>query len=149
MGCEAAEASQPRQRALHDLAVATEAFAALNAAPSDSWADAARPTLMPRTAMTVVLVSAQLDWSAPVETTMPRAHARHGIEGGGQHAAPVAVSCGQRMAERRPIGVHNKLALRARLAPIRRLRPRRCASFVAGSLAQSRAARDRFSASAS
>ena len=146
---EATEAGEPSQGALDDPAVASQVLAALDAPPGDPRRDAARPALAPTAAMIVALVGVQLVRPAPRATATPCAHTRHRVEGGGQHAAVVAVGSGQRQAERRAVGVHDEVALRARLTPIRRVRPRRGAPFFAGKLALSRAARDQSSASAS
>ncbi len=146
---EAAEAGQPSERSLDDPAVAAQPFAALDAAPSDPGCDAAGSALAPATAMIVALVGVQLVGPAPWATALTRAHARHCIQRGGQHAAVVAVGPGERQAERCAVGVHNKVTLRARLAPVRWVRARREAPFFAGRLALSRAARDQSSASAS
>ncbi len=146
---ETAEAGKPRQGALHDPAVASQALAALDAAPGYPRRDAASPALAPTAAMIVALVSVQLVWSASRATAPTCAHARHRIQRGGQHAAVVAVGPGEPQAERCAVGVHDKVALRPRLAPVRRVRARRETPFFAGRLALSRAARDQSSAFAS
>ena len=146
---EAAEPGQPRQGPLHDPAMASQSFAALDAAPGNPGRDAAGSALASATAVIVALVGVQLVWSAPWATGSARAHARHRVERSGQHAAVVAVGCSERQAERCAVGVHDKMALRARLAPVRRVRARRGTPFFAGRLALSRAARDQSSASAS
>lgn len=91
----------------------------------------------------------QLVGSAPRATAMPCPHARHRIARGGQHPAVVAVGPGEPQAGRRAVRVNDEVALRARLAPIRRVGPRRRAPLLAGRLALARAARDQSSASAS
>ena len=146
---ETAEAGKPSQRPFHDPAIATQPFAALDATPGNPRCDAASPALAPTTVMVVSLVGVQLVGSAPRAAAPTRAHARYRIERGGQHTAVVAVGPAQRQAERRAPGVHDEVALRARLTPIRRVRARCTAPFLAGRLALSRAARDQSSASAS
>lgn len=152
---QSAEAGEPSQCALHDPAMAAEALAALDAPSSDPWCDAAGPALAPAAAavqaatMVVALVGVQLVRSASRATTPAGAHARHRVEGSRQHTAVIAVGPGQRQVERRAVGVHDEVALRPRLAPVRRVRACRGAPFFAGKLGLSRAARDQLSASAS
>ena len=137
------------QRALHDPAVAAEVLTAFDAASRDPRCDAAGAALAPAATMIVALVGMQLVRSTPRAATPAGAQPRHRVEGSSQHTAVVAVGPGEGQAERRAPGVHDEVALRARLAPVRRVRTRRGAPFFAGRLALSRAARDQSSASAS
>lgn len=146
---QSAEAGEPSQGALHDPAMAAEVLAALDAPSRDPWCDAAGPALAPAATVIVTLVGVQLVRSASRATTPAGAHAWHRVEGRRQHTAVVAVGPGQRQTERRAVGVHDKVALRPRLAPVRRVRACRGAPFFADRLALSRAARDQLSASAS
>ena len=119
---QSAEAGGPSQGALHDPAMAAEVLAALDAPSSDPWCDAAGPALAPAATVIAALVGVQLVRSASRATTPAGAHARHRVEGSRQHTAVVAVGPGQRQAEWRALGVHDEVALRARLAPLRRVR---------------------------
>ncbi len=65
-------------------------------------------------------------------------HARYRIQGGRQHMAVVAIGAAQRQAKRRALGIRDEVALRARLAAVRRVRPNLGAPLVWGSWCQAR-----------
>lgn len=127
--------------ALDDPAVPAEAFAGIDAASGDAWGDTTGATLLPPCAGIIGLVGVQFGWSLP-GSPMLAAQWWDGIEGGCHHHTVVAVGAGQPEPEWRAAGIGDEMALRARLAPIRRVRTCRAPPFLAGTVALSSAARD-------
>jgi len=138
---QAAVAGEPGEGALDNPAVSSEMGAALDPAACDARGDAAGAALTTAAAMVVGLVGVELARPAPGTATMAGPDRRHGIQGRGQHTAVVAVCPAERQAKRRAAGVRDDMALGARLAAIRRVRPDFRAPLLAAMLALSSAAR--------
>ena len=127
--------------ALNDPAVAAELFAALDPFAGDARDDPTRPALLATRLGLVGLVGVQLVGASARPTASARAQRRDGIEGRSHLRAVVPVGACQPQAERRAAGVGDEVALRARLAPIRRVRAGGRPPFLAGTEALSRLAR--------
>ena len=137
---EAAKAVEPCQCSLHDPAVPAQPFAAVHRPPSDAGRDRTGAALGPAAAVVVSLVGVKLVRAlARAATTV--AHAWHGVEGGCQQQAVVPVGWTQAHPERCAAPVDHKMALRARFAPIRRVRAGLGTPLFAGTAALSREAR--------
>ena len=119
---QAAESGEPSEGALDHPAVSSEARAALDPAAGDARGDAAGAALTTAAAVVVGLVGVELGGPAAGSSPLLGPHARHRIKGWGQHAAVVAVGAAQCQAKRRAAGIHDEVALGARLAAIRRVR---------------------------
>jgi len=73
--------------------------------------------------MILGLVGVQLARPAAATALAANPNARHGAQGGHEHSAITAVGTAQRQAQRRAVGVCDEVALGARPAAIRRVRP--------------------------
>jgi hypothetical protein len=135
------EAIEPSVRALHHPPVPAQPLAALDAAACDARYNPTRPALVSARFSVVGFVSVQLvrPLSRPAPSTV--AHGWDGIEGRCHHHAVVPVGPAQAKSERRTARVGDEVALRARLAPVRRVRAGGRALFFAGTEALSRLAR--------
>ena len=147
--CQATETGDPRQGTLDDPAMSSEVAAALDAAAGDARHDAPRPAFLPAAAMIVGLVGVQFVRPPARATAAACPEARYRVEGCSQHAAIVAVGPRPRQAEWCPMRVNDEVTLGAGLAAVGWVRAGRCAPFLAGTLALSRAALDQFNAFAS
>ena len=127
---EAAELREPGQGALDLPAMTPEPFAGVDPAPGDTRRDAAGAALAAAPAVVAALVGVELVRAPPWPAPTP-ADRRHGVEGGRQHAAVVPVGAAERQAERRALAVDDRVPLRARLAPVRRVGPGRLAPLAA------------------
>lgn len=87
---EAAEAGEPRECALGDPAIPTEAFARFNAAPGDAGNDAPSAQGPATTSEIVSLISVELGGTTP-GAARALADRRDGIDNRFQHRAVVAV----------------------------------------------------------
>ncbi len=119
---QAAKSVEPSMGALHDPAVAAELFAALDTLAGDARDDPACAALLPTRLGIVGLVGMQLVGASARSAAPARAQRCNGIEGRRHLLAIVTVGLGQSQAERRAAGVGDEVALRARLAPVRRVR---------------------------
>ena len=148
---QSAKATQPRQGAFDDPAMPTEAFAGVDAPPSDARDDAARATSGAAAREVIALVGVQLGGTVSRPTTstarLPNRHDR--IQGDFEHFGVVHIGRREGYRERDACSVDHKMALRARFAAIRRIRADRFAPLLAGTLAESSEARDQSSFSAS
>jgi hypothetical protein len=119
---QAPELAQPRQRALYHPAVPAQLLAGLDAFARDADPDVASRQ-GPATAGDVIrFVGVQLAWPSPA---LP-ARAPDGgypVDQCLEHGAVMAVGAGQVPRQWRPASVDHKMALRARFAAIRRVRP--------------------------
>ena len=138
---QAAEAVEPSVGPLDDPAVTAEFLAALDTLAGDARDDAACTTLLPTDPRVVSFVGVQLVRPVPRPAAPTGAQRRNGIEGGRHLRAVVPIGARQEEAERRAAGIGDEVALRARLAPGRRVRASGRAPFFAGTEALSRLAR--------
>ena len=137
---QTAEAAEPGQGSLDDPSVSAQTLAAVHPTPSDAGHDGAGAAFGPAAPVIIGLVRVQL-LGPPARPTSPVPHARHGVQGGRQHEAVVAVGWAQAHSERCASAVDHKMALRARFAAIRRVRSGFGAPLLAGTDALSRLAR--------
>ena|SRR5579884_1337190 len=147
----ATEAIEPSEGALDHPAIAPEALTRLDAPTGDARGDAAGATCPTTSRVVVCFVGMQLSgtlartsWSARLAP-----HRVNGIERLLQHLRVMHVGARKPHAQGDASAVDHNMALRARFAAIRRIRPGRFAPFLAGTLALSRAARDQSNLSAS
>ena len=129
---QAAEAVEPRVGTLDDPAVTAEPLAALDAASRDAGHDPPGPALLPPGLGVVGFVSVQLAGSATRSPAPSAAQGRDGVERRGHQRAVVPIGARQEDAERCAAGVGDHVALRARLAAIRRVRAGVRAPFMDG-----------------
>lgn len=119
---EAAEARQPSERALDNPAVLSEMAAAFDALSGDPVLDAAPRASPAATGIVIALVCMQ--FCGPM--TRPAALAtkgRNGIEQRLEHPAVVDVGAAEAHRQGNATPVGDDMALGARTAPIRRVRP--------------------------
>ena len=102
-----------------------ELLAALDAVARDARHDPARPALPAPRPGVVGFVGVQLVWTEARASAPAVAQGRDGVKCLGHHHAVVPVGPGQAEAERRTTRVGYAVALRARLAPVRRVRASR------------------------
>ena len=138
---EAAEAGHPREGSFDNPAVAAEALGAVDAGPGDARGDAALAQDVPHRAAPVGLVGVQLLRPSARPAAPAAAHRRDGVEGGLGQPAVVPVGRAERQAERRALGVGEDAVLRARLAPVGRVRAGLRTPLFAGTDLLSSAAR--------
>ena len=138
---QSTESVEPGVGAFHDPTVTTEFLAALDAPTRDARDDPPRPALLAAGSGIVGLVSVQLVRTASRSSAPTAPHRRDGVEGGRHHDGVVPVGPAQAEAERRAARVGDEMALRARLAPVRRVRAGGSPPFLAGTDALSRQAR--------
>ena len=138
---QATEAVEPSVGPLDDPAVTPEPLAALDAFAGDARYDPARPTLLAPRPGIVGLVCVQLAGPPAWSPAPSISQGRDGVEGLGHHHAVVPVGPAQAEAERRAARIGDEVALRTRLAPVRRVRAGGRAPFLAGTDALSRLAR--------
>jgi hypothetical protein len=137
-GGKAAKLPKPGQRPLHDPAMAAQPRAGVDPFARDPHPDVPPGEGVPTARTIVGLVSVQLGREfAPVGA----ANGRDGVEQMLKEHAVVAVGAAQADGERGADAVDHKMALSARFAAIRRIRPGFAAPFLAGTLALSRQAR--------
>ena len=137
---DAAEPGEPRQCALDLPAVAAQAFAGFDAAPSDARDDGAAAQRAPAAGKIVALIGVQLGGTTagPAGALTDR---RNRVDGGFQHAAVVDVGRRQDYGQRNAVGIDDHVALGARFAAVGRVRAGVLAPLFAGTLALSSAAR--------
>jgi hypothetical protein len=137
---QAAAAVEPSERALDDPAMAPEPLARLDAASRQTRCDPSLAASGAAEAMVIGFVAVKLirppSWSAP-----RLADRRDRVEGGRKDKAVVGVGRAYERGERGAVAVDHNVALRARLAAIRRVRPGFVAPLFAGTAALSSEAR--------
>ena len=138
---EPSDLVDPCEGALDHPAVAAELGRCVDATARDARGDRTGAAFPAAPAMVVGLVGMKL--LGPLARTAPlaRAHPRHCVQGRGERHAVMAVRARDRQAERRAARVGDRVALRARLAPVGRVRPRRGAPLLAAMVWLSSAAR--------
>ena len=140
---QAAEAVEPSVGLLHDPAVATELLAVLDALAGNARDDPARPAPLSSCLGIVSLVGVQLVGALARSAAPTRTERRNSIQGRRHFWAVVPAGAHQPHAERRAAGAGDEGALRARLAPVRRVRAGGRPPFLAGTKALFRLARPR------
>lgn len=118
---EAAELGEPSQRALHDPPVPAQTLAALDAATGDAVLDATAGERLTAAAVIVGLVGVQ-PGRAFARSSPALADRRHSIHHRLEHPAVVHVGPRQLQRERDALRIGEDVTLRARLAPVGRVR---------------------------
>ncbi|SDM53216.1 hypothetical protein SAMN05216360_102359 [Methylobacterium phyllostachyos] len=137
---EATKLGELRQRALDDPPATSQPLTALDPAPGDAGLDAAAGQRLTTAAVVVGLVGVQLRGTL-ARRSPARADRRDGIRDRLQHSAVMDVRPRQLQSERDALRIGDDVALRARLAPVSRVRARRRAPLLAAIEALSRDAR--------
>lgn len=137
---EPAAAIEPGERALHAPAIAPELAAGVDLAPRQARDNVAFAALGAAEAMIIGFVAMQLVGAPPRPAAWP-ADRRDRVEHRREQAAVVDVGRAYERGGRGAVAVDHNMALRARLAAIRRVRPGFAASLFAGTAALSSAAR--------
>jgi hypothetical protein len=138
--CQASETAEPGEGALHDPAMASQARAALDAAPSDPIADPplAQGTMTAR--QIIGFVGMEL-CRAPARPTPALADRRHGVDQLFEEAAVVDICRGDPQGERDAVGIGDNVALGPRAAAVGRIGAGLFAPLFAGTDALSTQAR--------
>lgn len=137
---EAAEAGKPSQGALDDPTVSAQALAALDAAAGDARNDGPPSQRLSAEGEIIALVGMQLDWASSwAARALP--DRRYGIDHLLQQLAIVPVGWRNPQSQGDAVGIDEDVALGARFAAVRRVRPGRLAPLFAGTAALSTAAR--------
>ena len=137
---QASELAEPSQGAFDHPAVPPQPGAALDPAPRDAGLDVAAGQGTTAAAVIVGLVGVELAW--PLARPAPGLpDRRHGVDHLLQHRTVMHVRARQANRERDAVCIREDVALRARLAPVGRVRPRLRAPLLAATDALSRAAR--------
>ena len=134
------EATQPGQRALDDPAVPSQALAGVDALARDAHPDMAMPQGGATAGDIVGLIRVEFGGTSAA-LSAGTLDGRNGIEQLLEDHRLVPVSAGQERGERDAGPVDHNMALRARFAAIRWIRPDELTPLLAGMLAQSREAR--------
>ena len=142
-------AGESGERPLHHPPVTAELLAGVHPAPGDAPLDAAPPERFPAPREVVASVRLRLLRAFPRSATTGALDRLDGVHHLLEDPRVVDVGRGERYCERDALAVGNKVALRARLAAIRRGLADPCAPLFAGTLAESRQALDQSSRSAS
>lgn len=137
---QAAILAQPRQRALHDPAMPPQPCAALHAFARDAHLDAALTQGEPTAREVVGLVRMHLVRALAGPAPRPL-DGLDAVDQRREDAAIGAVGRGEEDGEREALPVDHKMALAARFAAIRRIRPGFLAPLLAGAKALSTLAR--------
>jgi hypothetical protein len=137
---EAAELVEPREGAFDHPAMATKSSAGLDALAGDAHLDATAMQELTTARDVVRLVRVHLVWTL-ARPTARAFDGRNRVDQFLEDDAVVAVGAGDERGERGAPSIRNNVALRARFAAIRRVRPGRRAPLFAGMLALSRQAR--------
>ena len=137
---QTAEAIQPRERALDDPAMAAQVRARVDPAPGDAGDDVPAAAGHPALGEVVPLVGMELG-GTHAALTRGLLDRRDRVDQGLEQHAILAIRPTQEGCERDPGAVDHKMALRARFAPIRRVRSDLLTPFFAGILALSSATR--------
>ncbi len=137
---EATKLGEPRQRSLDDPPATSQPLTGLDPAPGDAGLDAAAGQRLTTAAVVVGLVGVGLRGTL-ARRSPARADRRDGIHDRLQHSAVMDVRPRQLQSERDALRIGDDVALRARLAPVGRVRARRRAPLLAAIEALSREAR--------
>lgn len=145
---QTAIAIEPGERAFNDPAMPAESFAALDAAPRDTWRNRTLARLFAQRLQVIRFISMQLRRTLPrsAAPTFDRLNRIHRFE---HHARVMHVGRREYHRERDALPVHDQMAFRARFAAIRWIRPGFIAPFSAGTAEESSEARDQSMRSAS
>ncbi len=146
-----AEAIEPGEGPFHHPAMATQPLVRVDAASGNPWLDAPLPTGSTTARIIVPFVRMQLGRASPRATpsAVRGVDRRDGVERRLQQLRVMDVSGREDHGEGDASGIDHKMALRARFAPVRRIRAGRFAPPFAATLAESSDARDQSSFSAS
>src|SRR5215218_3017038 len=146
-----AVAIQPRERTLHHPPVSSELLAGVDPTAGDARGYAPLPERLPAAGEIVCLVGVQFrgTLARPAGVSARLANRRNGVHRLLQHLRVVDVGGAEDYRERDAPSVRNKVALRARFSLIRRIRAGSLAPLLAGTLAESKAARSQSIRSAS
>lgn len=137
---QATETVKPGQRALDDPTMPTQPLAALDSSAGNPALDAAPPQILPTAGVVVPFIGVQL--RRPLSgSPAPPADRGNRLDQRLEERAIVDVRRRELDRERDALAVDHKMALRARFAAIRRIRPGFAAPFFAGTLLVSSAAR--------
>ena len=142
---DAAEAGEPCKRPLDHPSVSAKTLAALDATPGDARNDPPSAQRLPAVGEVVALVGVQFDRASPW-SARTLADFRHGIDQRLQELAVMPVGWRDPQGEGDAIGIDEDMALGARFAAVRRVRPGLLAPLFAGTLALSTAARSQLMA---
>jgi len=135
-----AEAMEPGQGALHHPTVSTQALAGVDALAGDAHPDVASGQRLAAAGDVRGLIGMQ--FGGPLASLSGRGLGRRdGVEQVLKDNRVVAVGPRQERGQRDSGALDHKMALRARFAPIRRIRPREVAPLLPGILAESKEAR--------
>src|SRR5919197_5656267 len=126
---QAAEPPQPGQRALHHPAVAAQPLAALHSFARDAAPDAASPHGGPTARDVIGLVGVQLV-RALARAPLGPLDRRDAVEQLLEDAWGRPIGRGQPHRERETVALDHNMALRARFAAIRWIRPGVCAPLL-------------------
>ena len=140
---EAAEAIEPRERAFHHPAIASEPLARFDAAPGNAGNDAPGPQRPSTPWVVVALVGVELRRALARSASLPmwEPQRRDGVDRFLQQPRIMHVSPGDGHRQRQAHTVDHEVPLRAQLAAIRRILAGRFAPPGAGTLALSTDAR--------
>src|SRR5258706_8374894 len=138
---QAPEAVEPGERPFDHPAVASQAVLGLDTTAGDAGDDAALAQGQTEVTVVVTLVGMELVRSATGPAARLGADGLDGVDGGEQHLRIVHVRGAHQDRERDAVGVDHKMALRALFAAIRWVLARFLAPLVAGTAAESSAAR--------
>src|SRR5215210_364477 len=138
---QATEAREPGKGALHDPTVPPQALLALDFAARDARGNPPLAALGPTVRSVIALV--RMQFVGPLARPAQRALDRqHRIQQARQRQAIRTVGRAQAERERDALAVDQQMVLAARLAAIRRIRPRNFAPLLAGTSRLSIQARD-------
>ncbi len=146
---QATKAVEPCARALHDPAVATQAFAAVNAAPCDTRNNATLPKSDAQLFRVIRFVGVEFVGTLTRTTSALASDGTDGIHNCEHHPRVMHVRRAQQCRERDACAFDHNMALRPRFAAIRRIRSGLSAPFWAGAENASTEARDQSRRSAS
>lgn len=139
---------QPREGPLHNPPIAPQPLRAFHTPSGDPRGDP-KPS-QPKLLLGRIIGFVRMQLLGPLSGPAPRTLDRlNGIEGRFHHPAVVDVGCREGHRQRDAVLVDHKMALRPLFAAIRRIRPGRCAPPGAGTVAESKEARDQSILSAS
>jgi hypothetical protein len=148
---QAAVTGEPRQRALDHPAMPPQFLAGVDAAPGNPGDDPTSAEVASAAREVVALIGVQLGRALPrpAGATARAEDRRDGVDQRLEEGRVVGVRRREADRQRDPVAVRDQMALRARFAAIRRIRPGLAAPPFAGTLALSRLARDQSIRSAS
>jgi hypothetical protein len=139
---------EPGQGPLDHPPMAAQPFARVNAAAGNPRADAALATCPAASQVVIPFVRVQLVRTLAWTSSSP-AQGRDGVQRDAEHQRIMHIGARDGYGEGDASALDHNMALRARFATVRWIRPGRFAPFFAATLALSRAARDQSILSAS